>query len=128
MDYSNKDFTNSILTKVKDLNGQVIRGSCFGKEVPDTKVFPADMRDVTFINCNLDNCLIPEGNTVIDCTTRRYKVQEDGEDWIIDKDLKPIEPVNKKAWIKLGRSIDPASIQMNKVNLSYTPPTYKEIA
>ena len=90
MEYSYKDFTGRNLTG-HTIEPQVITGSCFSQEKPDTAVFPQNMTGVTFVNCNLDNCAIPEGNTVIGGSTRRFCVQEDGFDWLVDGDNNPIE-------------------------------------
>ena len=76
---------------MKDMTDIEIRGSCFSQEKPDTRIFPSDMVGVTFINCNLDNCIIPEGNFIIDCSQKKFKVQSDGKDWILDENYKPVE-------------------------------------
>jgi hypothetical protein len=118
--YSFKDFTHHKFVKVdpKEFNDTVIVGSCFYQEGdPDQKVFPDGMKGVTFKRCNLDNVLIPEGNTVDkDCTTKRIKVQNDLRDWILDKDNKPVEVMGKEIWESKGLSIDPAEIPATKLN------------
>lgn len=91
MDYSNKNFTGNSLIEADDMDGQTIIGSCFSHEVPDTHIFPENMTGVTFINCNLDNCFIPTGNTVIGGSQRRFKAQDDGIDWLLDENDNPIE-------------------------------------
>ena len=96
MSYSFKDFTGHSMVLKTDLNGQTIRGSCFSREIPDSEVFPPDMKGVTFINCNLDNVTIPDGNTVTDCSQRRFKVQNDMNDWEIDDNNIPLNVMN---WI-----------------------------
>lgn len=93
MDYSHKDFTGQILTANEDMNGQTITGSCFAQEAPDTAVFPADLNGVTFISCNLDNCTVPDGNTVIGGNQRRI-MTIDGVDWLVDADNNPISELN----------------------------------
>ena len=93
MSYSNKDFTGVILVDRLDMDGQTIKGSCFSQEKPNTKVFPENMSGVTFINCNLDNCKIPDGNAIIDCSQKKFMAQEDGFDWIIDDNGTPIERI-----------------------------------
>ncbi len=93
MDYAHKDFTGQSLIERDDMNGQAIIGSCFSQERPDTIVFPPDLIGVTFIDCNLDNCTIPDGNTVQGGSRRRILVQGDGFDWIVDADNNPVERV-----------------------------------
>ena len=109
--YSGKDYTTQTLRDVKDLNSMTIYATCFSKETPDTKVFPDDMTGVTFINCNLMNVFIPAGNTVIGGQTTKFSAQADGEDWVLDKDNKVIEPLEKERFIKEGKSIDPKDIK-----------------
>lgn len=102
MDYSRKDFTGRTLVEATDLNGQTIRGSCFSQEVPDSHIFPEDMTGVTFINCNLDNVFIPDGNTLQDCSNRRFEAQNDLNDWEIDHNDDPVKLVNSLILDKLG--------------------------
>lgn len=93
MDYSHKDFTGRDLTSVTDLiSGAVIQCSCFSQEIPDTIVFPTDMTGIIFISCNLDNCLIPAGNSVVNCSQRRY-MAIDGVDMLVDANNNPLEPL-----------------------------------
>jgi hypothetical protein len=108
--YSFKDFTGRSLLKATDLNGAIIFGSCFSQEIPDTKIFPNDMIGVTFYNCNLDDVFIPAGNIVVGGTQRKFKVQNDREDWLLNDDLTPKEPINKEEYLKLGLSVDPKGL------------------
>ena len=66
-----------------DLSGKIVYASSFYHEKPAN---PLDgMTGMTFINCNLDNCIIPSGVTLIDCSNRKFAVNpEDGKDWILD--------------------------------------------
>lgn len=85
----------------KDIPNDInVYGTCYSVEEPDTEVFRKDLKGVTFYNCNLDNCFIPEGNTVIGGTHKRFKVQNDGNDWVLDKFNNPIEPVSAKVYQK----------------------------
>lgn len=95
--YSHKDFTGLSFVDhdLFDLSYLTIKGSCFFQREPDTQVFPENMSGVTFINCNLDNCIIPEGNEVIDCSTLRIMTLEDGLDWIVDENNSPIQPLSQ---------------------------------
>lgn len=111
--FSFKDFTNR--TNI-ELSG-VVYASCFSQETPDNQIFVAGMTGVTFIKCNLDNVSIPDGNTVIDCSQKRFKVQNDLNDWIIDTANNPVEPVNAKIFVKLGLPIPkPEDIPVIKVD------------
>jgi len=89
----------------------VVYASNFGQEVPDTQTFPLKMKGVRFYNCILDNCIIPEGNEVVGGSQRRYKAQNDRNDWEIDKDNKAVRPINYRIFEKLGLPIpDPKDI------------------
>ena len=72
------------------IEGDIIESSCFSQEMPDSHIFPEKMKGVTFRRCNLDNVYIPPGNTVENCSQRRFKAQDDGEDWLVDENNKPL--------------------------------------
>lgn len=91
--YSRKDFTGRDLSHELDMNDITIYGSCFSQEQLDRHIFPEDMSGVTFVNCNLDNCFIPEGNDVVGGSRRRFQVQEDGFDWLLDENNNPVEKI-----------------------------------
>src|SRR3990167_1381756 len=111
-DYSFKDFTGRSNLEVSG----IIYGSCFSQEIPDNHIFPDNMTGVTFIKCNLDNVFIPNGNTVIDCSQRRYQVQNDLNDWILNSDNTPKEPIDAKIFTKLNLPIPlPKDIPTKKV-------------
>lgn len=107
---------------IEEINDTEIIGSGFGKGIPwDSSMFPEGMKGVTFIRCNLDNCVVPEGNTIGQgCTNKHHMVMNDGENWIVDKDLKPIEPLKAYRFDKYSLSKDPADIPLNKLMLSVT--------
>lgn len=111
--WHNKDLTGRDLTKevLRNIN---VFGSCFSQEKPDSHIFPDDMSGVTFLFCNLDNVFIPPNNEVIQCSQRKFKVQNDLEDWVIDAQLKPVEPLNKETFIAKGISTDPKDISAQK--------------
>ena len=116
--YSYKDFTHQRFTDADDFTGE-IEGSCFYQEAgedetPPFDVFPADMTGVTFKKCNLDNCVIPDGNTVEGGCNRVIKVQNDWQDWVLNKG-EPTEPTDKKKWERKGVSIDPKDIPAEKM-------------
>jgi hypothetical protein len=116
--YSFKDFTGQSIVNVpvKELDGTEIVGSCFAQENGEKVIFPKEMKGVHFRRCNLDNVFIPDGNTIESegwekCSVRRHAAQIDGNDWIIDKDRKPLEPCDKERFIAEGKSLDPNSIR-----------------
>ena len=118
--YSHKDFTHKILTDTKpeDWNDTEVVNSCFYNEKPRTEVFPEGIKGVKFVRCNLDNIVIPKECTVEGGTNKLIQTQKDGEDWILDKDLNPVEPLNKAAFIKLGVSISPVAIPVTAKEVS----------
>lgn len=118
-EYSFKDFTGiSFKNKpVEDFNNTLIKGSCFYQEASkgDNEVlkdiFPNGIVGVIFQRCNLDNVEISLGNIIqSDCINRKIQVQNDGDDWFLDEDLKPVEPMNKEQRLMDGQSIDPKDI------------------
>lgn len=105
-----------------DMNGAEIVGSCFYQEAafgttgdPSIEIFPSTMTGVTFRRCNLDNVIVPPGNTIImevpdTCSHRRIRCQNDLEDWVLDSLGNPVEPVAIKLYRQLGLSTDPRDI------------------
>ena len=116
--YSYKDFMDKTFldVPVKEFNNTLIVGSCFyQQEEPNKKVFPEGMKGVTFVKCNLDNVYISKGNKIETGCHRKLKSQNDLSDWVLDDELNPIEPMDKKEREKLGLSIDPKDIPKNKM-------------
>ena len=115
--YSHKDFSHKTFvdTKPEEWNDTEVVNSCFYNETPNTKVFPDGIKDVQFIDCNLDNVVVPETCTIEGGCHRLIQVQNDLEDWILDKDLKPVEPLRKAQIQRLGLSVDPRDIPLDRV-------------
>jgi len=110
-----QNFTQRCLI-TRDFNNKIVYASCFSQDNPDTVVFNSDTIGTIFVNCNLDNVLIPVGVIIRGGSQRRYKVQNDGNDWIVSKQDKPLEPINAKQFIKRGLPIpDPKDIPLVKV-------------
>lgn len=135
--YSFKDFMGHSFKdkKPKEFNDTELIGSCFYQEcVYDDPmvlkdIFPDGMKGVTFRRCNLDNVYIPAGNTVEpDCTHKKIKIQNDLEDWILDTTLKPVEPMSKNDFIRLGISIAPKDIPQTKMEKSITQQKEDELS
>jgi len=115
-EFSQKDFIGMRTVSIPD--NVNVYGSCFSKEVPDTVVFPDNMAGVTFYNCNLDNVVIPSGNTVVGGSNKRFKVQNDLNDWLIDELDKPTMPVGHKIFDKFGLPMPlPKDIPLTKVDV-----------
>ena len=122
--YSFKDLTKQSFVGLdpSEFNGQgEIVGSCFyqesdQKEVADgilKPIFPLGTNAINFQRCNLDNVKLPVGSTVDGrCSVRKIQVQNDNEDWVLDSESKPTEPVDLKRFVREGKSIDPKDIPM----------------
>ena len=94
-----------------EFNGTEIVGSCFyqpGSGMQD--IFPSDLVDVTFIDCNLDNILVPFDCSVVRGSNQCIFVQNDLEDWICDEFNAPIDPMNKEWRMAHGISVLPSEI------------------
>ena len=120
--YSYKDFTYKTFldTKPEEWNDSEVICSCFYNEKPKSLIFPEGIKGVKFVRCNLDNIVIPKDCTVEGGCNRLIQVQKDGEDWLLDDDLKPVEPLNKAQYIKLGLSINPAALPTSAKSVSVT--------
>lgn len=99
-EYSSKDFTGSY--PLPDLSGRTIYNTCFSCETPDTKRFPDEMTGVTFLECILDNVFLPPGNIIVGPEPKRFLAQNDGNDWLVDENNKPVEILNSLSYIKAG--------------------------
>lgn len=102
--YSFKDFTGKSFLNINpdEFSNSEIKGSCFYQESPTSKIdknpsvsiFPEGMIDVTFTRCNLDNVIIPSGNTIGEKNShKKIRIMNDGRDWILDNDNKPVEKI-----------------------------------
>lgn len=128
--YSDKDCTGWDLSGRTDMSGIVIHGLCLSNETPNAAVLPPDLTGTTFILCNLDNVLIPDGNTLINCPNRLFQAQEDGQDWVMQAapqlpqtkgaihgvslgspELTPLQPLNLAVAVENGLNTDPSQIQ-----------------
>lgn len=118
--YSYKSFKRQkfIHLDPKEFDGEII-GSGFYQDEPYSNVFPVGIT-TKFIKCNLDNCNIPETATVEGGTNKHFKTMNDQEYWIVDKDLKPIEPRDKDRFIKCGLSVLPKDISATPLKESIT--------
>ena len=123
--YSYKDFMHQDFLSVdaSEFSDSTIIGSNFyqesaysadalGNTPPDplVDVFPVGTQNVTFERCNLDNVKLPKDSILIDCINRRIRVQNDWEDWILDGDSKPSEPMNLEQRLEAEVWTSPNSI------------------
>lgn len=53
---------------------------------------------------------------IINCSQKRFTVQNDLRDWEIDHMNKPVKVVNEKYWDQVGLSIDPKDIPLQKLS------------
>ena len=128
--YSYKDFTHKTFTSTKpeEWNDTEVVGSCFYNETPKTNVFPDGIKGVKFVRCNLDNVVIPKDCTMEGGTNKLIKVQNDLNDWVLDENLDPVEPLNKARYVKLGISYDPADLPTEKLAENICDTKYKQLA
>lgn len=115
--YSYKDFTGQSL-KGEDIPPGEIIGSCFAQEGEEMyDIFPDGMTGVTLSKCNLDNVVVPAGNTIdVSSWNRNIIVQNDLADWVCDGADKPTEPIDKKYREHNKISIDPKDIPAVKMD------------
>lgn len=106
---------------VAEFNDSEIVGTSFFQNEPFTRCLPMGATGVVFIDCNLDNVVILHGYTVgSGCTNRHFLEQNDREDWVVNKDMEPIEPLHTEEFIDLGLSVDPKDIPTEKMERSIT--------
>lgn len=55
--------------------------------------------------------------TILKCSRRRFKIQNDLRDWEIDDKDKPVKVINQKYWDLEGVSVDPKDIPAQKIKL-----------
>lgn len=103
-----------------EFNNSEIIGSSFSQREPYTDVFPVGMTGVTFINCNLDNCKIPVGNTVSGGTNKHFRIQNDRELWIVDDKIEPIVPLDEVTFDRCKISKDPRDISVSLLSKPIT--------
>lgn len=109
-DYLCRSFTD---LPADEFSNQEIIKSCFAQINPETLVFPDGVENLTLSYCDLTNVLLPAGATIGEgCQVQSVKVQNDGNDWVLGPDKKPVEPVNKKFLESQGKSVDPADIPL----------------
>ena len=114
-----KIFTNWNLKEHQfDFNGKTVYASSFYNETPDSDILPDGIKDVTFLKCDLNNIIIPEGNTVIDCSQERIELMNDMRDWITDPEGNAQKVVGEEYWVSKGVSVDPQVIPSKKIKLS----------
>jgi hypothetical protein len=128
--YSYKDFNNQDFSNLDpaELNNSEIVGSCFHQNNPASRIFPENMTGVTFQGCNLDNTIVPPGNTVENtCCHKSFGVENDGEYWLLDASLKPVSPLKPDRYDKLNLSKDPKDLPLNRLDEPITRKKTKEL-
>ena len=105
--FKNKSFVD---ISPDEFSNKIIVGSNFSQNEPDTRVFPNGVVNCTLKNCVALNAIIPAGFILENTRNERIKTQNDGEYWIVDKDLKPISPLKPERYEKFNLSKDPKNI------------------
>lgn len=55
--------------------------------------------------------------TILKCSRRRFKIQNDLRDWELDSKDKPVKVINEKFWNLQDISTDPKDIPTEKIQL-----------
>ena len=122
--YSFRDLYDLTFTEkdASEFNDTCIKGSNFYQfNKPGTVIFPSDVKNLEFVKCNLDNVKLPDSS--IDSggnSNRMIKLENDKEDWIIDVNGDPVEPVNKERFEQLGLSVKPEDIPAKEQDIPIT--------
>jgi hypothetical protein len=119
--YSYGNFTDKTFLDCnpEDFDGEIV-GSCFYQQAKDgvvwQEIFPKGIT-CSFIRCNLDNVIVPDGCKIADGCHLAIQEQNDKQDWICDdKTLEPVEPMDKELRLQAGYSIDPNNIPAEPIN------------
>lgn len=96
--YSNKDYTNYLknnpLNDLTDANGTEIYNSCFYREgYPFSDMSKMGLSNITFRDCNLDNVIVSDDCTMINCSNRFIRANN-GEDWLCNSEGVFVEKLN----------------------------------
>lgn len=113
-EFSFKRFGGSLIIP----SGTTVYATNFSREVPDSTVFRSTMTGVTFLECNLDNILIPEGNivkTIYRTPARRFRAENDLRDWLLDTQDQPTRLIDEEYWDEKGYSVDPRDIPPQRI-------------
>ncbi len=94
IEINNQDFTGQTLIERTDLDGAIFYHCCFSQETPDSHIFPETMTGACFAYCNLDNVFIPDGNSTGECSQKKFSIQPDSHDWLLDDAGNPVEMLN----------------------------------
>lgn len=122
-EFSFKNFTNweFISRPEYDFSNKVIYATVFMNEKPGAVIFSDKTENVVFICCNLDNIALPRNSMVVNpgCgSQKRFEVQNDRLDWIVDEQNRPIQLIDEEIWASKGVSIDPEKIPLQKIDNS----------
>lgn len=127
-DLSQNPYQNLRAVPTAEWDQSLVRNSCFYQEAPRDgtgrgwnangfrTIMPADVTGVEFLGCNLDNCRLPAGATMMEqdgvptCSRRKLRVQNDRRDWLLDGAGEPTEPTGRREAREDGSNVDPAEL------------------
>jgi len=102
--YSFKDYTNQLKNNpgidLTDANGTTIQGTNFHQDAfPFVDMAAMGLTNITFVDCDLDNIIVPESCTMKGCCNRylRQKFNEETQEyeyWLCDVDGNYLEVFN----------------------------------
>lgn len=121
--YSFQDLTNAAPLLIP--SGTTVYQTVFMPQEPDTVIFDPAMAGVTFIECSMNNTIIPSGNFVKNVyrpAPIRFRHQNDRRYWEIDAENKPVHVISREVWLELGFSTSPADIPTRMIPPDQEPP------
>jgi hypothetical protein len=119
--WSQNDFSNSKAYTILNVNlpdGSTIYRSSFYREDPYYILFQTTAANITLLECNVDNIVIPDGwlvNNLYRPAPIQFTEQNDRRDWILDIQGKPVKVENEDFWKMQGKDVDPKDIPLTKI-------------
>jgi len=87
-----------------------IVGTNFSGETP-SEVFPDGTGPLVFLRCNLNNVVLPRDSKMdADSCNQMYKVQPDGQDWVVDADERAVVIIGTAAAVADWEAKRPAPV------------------
>ena len=94
-----------------EFRGGCVLGSTFGAQTPGVWRWPDGLAGVVFERCRFYNCDPPPASSLIGgCEVIAYAPQADQQDWLLDADGAPVQPLDRDLFVANAWSTDPDCI------------------